>query len=39
MLYSLLLTMTAVNHMYHTSLTQFLQILRRSLQRLSAQFP
>jgi len=34
MLYSLLSTMSAVNHMYQLSLQQFLQILRLSLQRL-----
>ena len=34
MLYSLLSAMPAINHMYQTSLQQFLQILQLSLQRL-----
>jgi len=33
-LYSLLSTMTALNHMYQTSLQQFLHILQLALQRL-----
>jgi len=33
MLYSLLSTMTAVNHMYQTSLQQFLQIMHLSLHK------
>jgi len=38
MLYSLLSTMPAVNHMYQTSLQQFLHILQLALQRLVVLF-